>query len=98
MRRAVIALVVLTTVLCGLIGLRLYTQARADAAPSGGSGGIEGVRVDLSSRLGARIATLHVREGQRVKRGELLVSLDCSDAEAQLAEAEARLAAARAQA
>ena len=98
MRRVLIALSVLTLVLVGLIGLRLYTQARADTAPSGGSGEIEGVRVDLSSRVGARIAQLHVREGQRVKQGQLLLTLDCSEPQAQLAEAEARLASWRAQA
>ena len=98
MRRVVIALTALTLVLAGLIALRLYTQARAEAAASGGSGEIEGVRVDLSSRVGARIVTLHVREGERVKRGQRLVSLDCSEPEAELAGAEARLAAGRAQA
>ncbi|MBF5041609.1 HlyD family efflux transporter periplasmic adaptor subunit [Aggregicoccus sp. 17bor-14] len=97
MRRVAVALVALTLVLSGLIALRLWKQARAEAAPAGGSGEIEGVRVDLSSRVGARIAALHVREGERVHKGQLLVTLDCSDAEAQLAAAQAKLAAGRAQ-
>jgi HlyD family secretion protein len=54
--------------------------------------------VDLSSRVGARILEVKVKEGQPVKAGDLLVRLDCSDPQAQLAEAEARLAVARAQA
>jgi HlyD family secretion protein len=41
---------------------------------------------------------MKVREGDRVSAGDLLVRLDCADPAAQLAEAEARLAAARAQA
>jgi HlyD family secretion protein len=98
MRRVVIVLAVLVVVLAALIALRLWTQARALAAPSGGSGEIEGISVDLSSRVGARIVEVRVREGDRVKRGDLLLRLDCSDPEAQLAEAEARLAAARGQA
>jgi len=98
MRRVVIALAVLTVVLAALITLRLWTQARALAAPSGGSGEIEGVVVDLSSRVGARLLEVKVREGVAVKKGDLLVVLDCADPAAQLAEAEARLAAARAQA
>jgi len=98
MRRVAVVLVVLTVVLGGLIALRLWTQARALAAPSGGSGEIEGTTVDLSSRVGARIEELRVREGDAVKAGELLVRLDCSDPQAQLAEAEARVAAAKAQA
>jgi HlyD family secretion protein len=98
MRRVVVILVVLVVVLASLISLRLWTQARALSAPSGGSGEVEGVIVDLSSRVGARIQEIRVREGQRVKKGDLLLRLDCSDPEAMLAEAQARLAAAQAQA
>ena len=95
MRRVVIALVVFTLVLASLISLKVWLQARALAAPSGGSGQIEAVVVDLSSRVGARVVEVRVREGQAVKTGELLVRLDCSDQDAALAEAEARLASAR---
>jgi HlyD family secretion protein len=98
MRRVVIAFAALVILLSGLIALRLWTQARALAAPSGGSGEVEGVVVDLSSRVGARILTVKVREGDAVKAGDLLVTLDCADPLAQLAEAQARLIAARAQA
>lgn len=98
MRRVLIVLAAIVVVLTALISLRLWTQARALSAPSGGSGEVEGTTVDLSSRVGARIVELPVREGQAVRKGELLVRLDCADPQAQLAEAEARLAAARAQA
>ncbi len=98
MRRVVTVLAVLVVVLVSLIAVRLWRQSRALAAPSGGSGEIEGTTVDLSSRVGARIEEVRVREGDRVKKGDLLVRLDCSDQQAQLAEAEARLAAAQAQA
>lgn len=69
MRRVVLVLVALTVVLAALISLRLWTQARALAAPSGGSGEIEGVVVDLSSRVGARILSVKVREGDAVEAG-----------------------------
>jgi HlyD family secretion protein len=98
MRRVLVILAVLVVVLAVLISLRLYRQAQALAAPTGGSGEIEGTTVDLSSRVGARILEVPVREGQRVAKGALLVRLDCADPDAQLAEAIARLAAARAQA
>ncbi|HEX9399114.1 MAG TPA: HlyD family efflux transporter periplasmic adaptor subunit [Anaeromyxobacter sp.] len=98
MRRVLVILGVLVLVLAGLISLRLWRQAQALAAPSGGSGEIEGTTVDLSSRVGARLLEVPVREGARVRKGDLLVRLDCADPQAQLAEAEARLAAARAQA
>ena len=97
MRRVVAVLAVLVAVLGGLIALRLWRQAQALAAPSGGSGEIEGTKIDLSSRVGARIVELRVQEGESVKQGDLLVRLDCSDPQAQLAEAEARAASARAQ-
>jgi HlyD family secretion protein len=90
--------VVLATVLTVLISLRIWRQARALAAPAGGSGEIEGTAVDLSSKVGARIVEIPVREGQRVKAGDLVVRLDCADPAAMLAEAAARLAAAEAQA
>jgi HlyD family secretion protein len=98
MRRVVVVLAVLVVVLAALISLRLWRQARVLAAPTGGSGEIEGTAVDLSSRVGARILEIRVREGERVAEGDLLVRLDCADPQAQLAEAEARLAAARGQA
>ncbi len=98
MRRVIGVLVVLVVVMGSLIAARLILQRRALEGPTGGSGEIEGTVVELSSRVGARILQLPVREGQAVKKGELLVSLDCSDPEAQLAEAEARLASSRAQA
>ncbi|HEX9308898.1 MAG TPA: HlyD family efflux transporter periplasmic adaptor subunit [Anaeromyxobacter sp.] len=98
MRRVLVILGVLVVVLAGLISLRLWRQAQALAAPSGGSGEIEGTTVDLSSRVGARILEIPVREGARVRKGDLLVRLDYADPQAQLAEAAARVAAARAQA
>ena len=98
MRRVLVVLAAIVVVLSALISLRLWTQARALSAPSGGSGEVEGTTVDLSSRVGARIVEQRVREGQAVKKGDLLLRLDCSDPQAQLAEAEARLAAAQAQA
>jgi HlyD family secretion protein len=98
MRKVIVILVVLIGAMSTLIGLKLRSQRRALAGPSGGSGEIEGVTVDLASRVGARIVRIAVKEGQAVHKGDLLLALDCSDPEAQLAEAEARLASARAQA
>ena len=85
MRRVVIALAAFTLLLAALISLKVWTQARALAAPAGGSGQIEAVVVDLSSRVGARVLEVKVREGQAVKAGDLLLRLDCSDQEAALA-------------
>jgi HlyD family secretion protein len=97
MRRMIVVLVVLVVALTGLIALRLRAQAAARHAASGGSGEIEGTDLDLSARITARVARLHVQKGDSVRQGTLLLEFDCSDTRASLAEAEARLAAARAQ-
>ena len=98
MRKVLTILAVLIVALSGLIGVKLWSDARALRAPSGGSGEIEGTVIELSSRVGARIVAVPVKEGQAVKQGDVLVQLDCADPEAQVAEAEARVAAARLQA
>ncbi len=81
-----------------LLGIRLHTQARELRGPVRGSAEIEGTRIDLGSRLGARLERIHVRKGDAVKRGALLVTYDCADPRATVAELEARLRAAQAQA
>jgi HlyD family secretion protein len=98
MRRIALVVVLLVVVLSALLAWRLRAQAVAARAPAGGSGEIEGITVDLSSRVGARILEQRILKGQAVRKGELLVALDCADPAAALGEAEARLAAARAQA
>lgn len=98
MRRMAVVFGVLALVLAGLIALRLRAQAVAREAPPGGSGEIEGTEVNLSARITARIESQAVKKGQPVKAGDLVMKLDCSDQEAALREAEARLQAARAQA
>ncbi len=98
MRRIALAIVLIVIVLSALLGWRLHLQAAESRAPAGGSGEVEGTTIDLSSRVGARILEQRVRKGDAVKLGDVLVKLDCADQSAALGEAEARLAAARAQA
>lgn len=95
----VLAPILLLTVLLALaIGYRLRSQSEAQDGPSGGSGEIEATAVDLASRVGARIDSISVREGQRVQQGDVLLKLDCAEPLTQLAEAKARVASAEAQA
>ncbi|MBN2577228.1 MAG: efflux RND transporter periplasmic adaptor subunit [Deltaproteobacteria bacterium] len=98
MKRVAIAFTVLVLGLGALLGVRLRSQAQALRGPAGGSGEIEGTPIDLGSRVGARIERIHVRKGDAVKKGDLLVTFDCADAQAAVAEIEARLRAAEAQA
>ena len=48
------------------------------------------VKVDVSAEVSARILELPLREGDVVKRGDLIIRLDAEDIEARLASAEAR--------
>ncbi len=60
------------------------------------SGSVEGETVSIVSEFGGRIVVLHVREGDEVDVGEVLVELDASLLNAQMAQAEAGVAAAKA--
>jgi len=60
------------------------------------SGSIEGQEVTIVSEFGGRIVALHGGEGDEVKAGQVLVELDDSLLQAQMAQAQAAVAAAEA--
>jgi HlyD family secretion protein len=60
------------------------------------SGSIEGEEVTIVSEFGGRIISLYVDEGDQVKVGQVLVDLDTSLLQAQMAQAEAGVMAAEA--
>jgi HlyD family secretion protein len=96
--RVVVPLLILVVALSLAIGFRLRSDREALSGPSGGSGEVEATAVDVSSRVGARIVGIAVKEGQSVRQGDLLVELDCAEPKTLLLEAQARLAVAKAQA
>jgi HlyD family secretion protein len=96
--RLIIPATLVISSLVGLIAYRLHLDRQAQNGPAGGSGQIEATTVDLAARIGARITDRYVSEGAAVRKGDLLLRLDCSDPLAQIAEAKARVAAAQAQA
>ena len=53
--------------------------------------------VDVTSKVSDRVAAIHFKEGQQVRKGDLLVELDNAEARADLAAAEAALAESRSQ-
>ena len=57
------------------------------------SGFIEADEIRVGSRVGGRVAAVHVREGQRVEKDQVLVELEPFDLLERLREAEAQLAA-----
>ncbi|MGC3999437.1 MAG: efflux RND transporter periplasmic adaptor subunit [Anaeromyxobacter sp.] len=78
--------------------------ARVRAVPAGAPGGaalvpasvIAAERATVSTRLAASVRAVHVREGQAVRAGDLLVSLSDDDVRGGLAAAQTGLAAAQA--
>ncbi|MGI5864947.1 MAG: HlyD family secretion protein [Myxococcales bacterium] len=98
MRRIIAPIIVLTLVLSGLLAHRLRAQEAQLRGPSGGSGEIEGTEIRLAAKLSARVLEIKTTEGAAVRKGDLLVRLDCAEPDSMLAEAQARRAAAQAQA
>ncbi|MCB9539345.1 MAG: efflux RND transporter periplasmic adaptor subunit [Myxococcales bacterium] len=96
MKRFVGIFVVLVAALSGVLYWQLDQQRREAEGPAGSSGTIEGTRVDIVPRLGARVIAVRVDEGDAVKAGQVLVELDCTEPEAAVAEATAAVAAAEA--
>jgi HlyD family secretion protein len=97
-KRVAILFTLLVGVLGTLLFVRLRMQGQALRGPAGGSAEIEGTQIDLASRIGARIERIHVKKGDAVKKNDLLLTFDCADSRAAVAELEARLLAAEAQA
>ncbi len=97
MQRLLAPIIVLAIVLVFALGVRIRAQEEALTGPAGGSGVIEGERVDVASRIAGRLARVTATEGATVAAGDVLAELDCAEPNARLAEADARLAAAEAQ-
>jgi len=62
------------------------------------SGRIEGDEVDVGTKVGGRITELKVKEGERVKKGQVIATLDANDLKARLNQALAAKRSAEAQA
>ncbi|MBN1540691.1 efflux RND transporter periplasmic adaptor subunit [candidate division KSB1 bacterium] len=63
-----------------------------------GSGYVQpAVKVDISARIPAEIVEIHVVEGEKVRKGQLLVDLDRTRHEASLEQTESQLLSARAE-
>lgn len=96
MKRVLTAILLLAGALVIALVIRVRQLRAAGRGPAGGTGVIEGVDVNVTSRAATRIVKVHVREGDVVKQGDVLVELDCAEPDASLAEAMGRLDAAEA--
>jgi HlyD family secretion protein len=89
-KRSLVAIVVLGVLAFIVYGL--YLANKPVVAPLQGQ--IDGRYIDISPKIVGRIAKLHVREGDEVKPGELLVTLDSPEVQAKVSQAEAARGAA----
>jgi multidrug resistance efflux pump len=92
-----IALPALLLVL-GVAGI-WYEAGRRNHQATGtlsGNGTVEATEVDVGSRISGRLLTVVPREGEAVRRGEEVATLEASELEAQVAQAGGNLAAAEA--
>jgi hypothetical protein len=92
MLKRVLALLVAATLLAGLL---IYSQYRPE--PLKVSGFIEADEIRVGSRVGGRVASVHVEEGTQVSPGAVLVKLEPFDLQDRLAQAVAERAARKAE-
>src|SRR5437016_1083675 len=88
---------VVAIAVAAFFGVR-YFNARRFAVPKGiasGNGRIESKEVDVSAKLPLRVKEVLVAEGDLVKPGQIVVQMDTVTLDAELAEAEASVAAAQ---
>jgi HlyD family secretion protein len=81
----------------GIAGGWWYYSTRPKAGPLQLSGRIEGYETDIGAKVTGRIDFVAVREGDPVKKGQVIVRMDDAEVKAQLEGANARLTAAQQQ-
>jgi HlyD family secretion protein len=96
MKKFIAVLIVLSVVLGSALAYKLYLDKQALKMPPGSSGVVEGTTTLISARIGARIDSIEVREGDSVKAGDVLVKLDCSELDSVVEGAKSQVAMSRA--
>ena len=97
MKRPVVVVIAVIVILAGLLVWRVRAQGARAHAASGGSATVEGVETIIGARIPGRTSEVLVREGDRVKKGDVVARIDCADNQATLSLATARVASAEAQ-
>ena len=78
-----------------LLGWQEWTRRQAAALPAGivsGNGRIESIQVDVAAKYAGRVKSIAVREGDLVEVGQVIVTMDTAELEAELAKAKAKIA------
>ena len=81
-------ILVVLVIIAALVGVLVYSQSRPQSDHV--SGFIEADEIRVASRVGGRVAKTLAREGERVKRGDVLIELEPYDLLHRQAEAKAR--------
>jgi len=89
---------VLLLLVIGAAGIWYEAGRRNHQVPGtlSGNGTIEATEVEVGARISGRLLTVVPREGEAVRRGQELASLEAAELEAQVAQARGNLAAAEA--
>jgi HlyD family secretion protein len=91
--RRVILILVLAA--AGAFGWKWWQEQQAGALPPGivgGNGRVQAVQVDVAAKYGGRIKEILAKEGDLVQRGQVVVTIDTLELEADLAKAKANMA------
>ncbi len=89
--KPVVALVVLAVLgAAGWFGYKKYSPKPADSNTIRVSGRIEGYESNIGPKIGGRVDFIAYREGDQVKKGDLLVKISDDDIQAQLRSAQAK--------
>ncbi len=86
-RKWIIVVIVAVAVL--LAAVPVYRWLNARSGPLVYSGTIETREMQIGSKIGGRVTSVSVEEGQRVPAGSPLVSFECNELEAERAQAQA---------
>ncbi|MDF0488075.1 efflux RND transporter periplasmic adaptor subunit [Sphingomonas sp. H39-1-10] len=96
MRTWAIRLAIAAVIVAALLIARIYlTRDRLGEGIAAGNGRIEATEVDISAKAPGRIRTILAEEGQEVKAGQILATVDVDSLEAQRAQAQAQTLAAQ---
>lgn len=95
-RKDIISLFITVLVFGAVIGLSLYFFNQNE--PEYLQGQVEAKQINVAPKVPGRVKDIYVKEGQNVKKGELLLTLESTELDAKLAQAEAAKSAAQAQA
>lgn len=92
-RRPLLIAAIAGTLLAASLAVAWYVLAHPPAQPFLVSGRIDGYETDIGAKIPGRVGFVAVREGDRVRKGQVLVRLDDAELQAQLRGSSARIAA-----